>query len=602
MRTVISCRRAALCAAIVVCLIRAAHATEGLTIPSFSADITVNPNGTLTVEEQFTTRVQVLRFFGDIGRNLPISTRDRWDAHYVQPAGKAMLTAKLEHVYRDGVPIVATTDFRNGYANIRLGYIPHGDHHYRILYTVSGAIDFASRRGASDLLYWNALGHDWHYTVDEASVAVHLPASIAGEDISSEAYSGQRGQPGSAGTDLMPGDQTPGDHIHGTRSYSQHNLAPRESLTIVVKWPTGVIENHIYDTLKKILILPFALLAYYVVTWLLVARRPKAGAIVAQYTPPSSMTPAEMRYLRAGMSDQKSVAAVVAHLAARKLIAVQPQGNEYMITRLVDELSADLPDEERAAFRSMFMVGTDVTNPMSFKGVYRMSDDMTLGKAFRLCPSQGNKVAAIQAAIARSLDGRVGSSYFKRNFEYSVPAVVLSSSLAIGMAASFGHPDGLFPTLWFLFCATVLGVLMALKGIPALRDMFRGRLGAGNLPLTMAPLLIFGIVLVSIARNIARATDPAFAGSLVAIVVLNVVFPLLLQTPTTLGRERMDQVEGFRQFLATVELDSIDRLNNPHWTPTLKIDFLAYAIALDLKEAWGDHLVSAMFNTVATGK
>jgi hypothetical protein len=43
-------------------------------------------------------------------------------------------------------------------------------------------------------------------------------------------------------------------------------------------------------------------------------------------------------------------------------------------------------------------------------------------------------------------------------------------------------------------------------------------------------------------------------------------------------------------------------MNNPHWTPTLKIDYLAYAIALDLKQAWGDHLVNAMFNTVATGK
>jgi len=29
-------------------------------------------------------------------------------------------------------------------------------------------------------------------------------------------------------------------------------------------------------------------------------------------------------------------------------------------------------------------------------------------------------------------------------------------------------------------------------------------------------------------------------------------------------------------------------------------DYLAYAIALDLKEAWGDHLSSALFSTVAS--
>lgn len=57
---------------------------------------------------------------------------------------------------------------------------------------------------------------------------------------------------------------------------------------------------------------------------------------------------------------------------------------------------------------------------------------------------------------------------------------------------------------------------------------------------------------------------------------------------------------GFRQFLPTVELDRMDRMNNLHMTPALMNDYLAYAIALDLKEAWGDHLSSALFATVAS--
>ncbi|MGA7399965.1 MAG: hypothetical protein WBW38_08085 [Candidatus Sulfotelmatobacter sp.] len=127
-------------------------------------------------------------------------------------------------------------------------------------------------------------------------------------------------------------------------------------------------------------------------------------------------------------------------------------------------------------------------------------------------------------------------------------------------------------------------------------------MNASNL-LTMAVSLIFFFsVLGFLGERIALDSDPAFVWSLLTTSLLNCTFPFLLHAPTKLGRERMDLVEGFRDFLGSVELDSIDRTNNPYWTPTCKIDYLAYAIALDLKQAWGDHLVNAMVNTVATGK
>ncbi|HXP16705.1 MAG TPA: hypothetical protein VN868_06355 [Terriglobales bacterium] len=58
-----------------------------------------------------------------------------------------------------------------------------------------------------------------------------------------------------------------------------------------------------------------------------------------QYTPPGNMSPAEMRYLRTSVCDTKTVAAVVAHLAARQAVSVRPEGNEYVITRLAEQLT-----------------------------------------------------------------------------------------------------------------------------------------------------------------------------------------------------------------------------------------------------------------------
>src|ERR1041385_3084743 len=99
---------------------------------------------------------------------------------------------------------------------------------------------------------------------------------------------------------------------------------------------------------------------------------------------------------------------------------------------------------------------------------------------------------------------------------------------------------------------------------------------------------MFGGVLGFVDSRIAKLSTPDFAGTLVAVVVINVGFAISLKRLTPVGRQRLDEVLGFRQFLSTVELDRLDRMNDPHLTPALMNDYLAYAIALDLKEAWGD--------------
>jgi hypothetical protein len=48
-------------------------------------------------------------------------------------------------------------------------------------------------------------------------------------------------------------------------------------------------------------------------------------------------------------------------------------------------------------------------------------------------------------------------------------------------------------------------------------------------------------------------------------------------------------------FLQNVEQDRLNRSNSPDQTP-LELDrFLPFAIALEVKEAWGDHLAQTFF-------
>jgi hypothetical protein len=219
-------------------------------------------------------------------------------------------------------------------------------------------------------------------------------------------------------------------------------------------------------------------------------------------------------------------------------------------------------------------------------------------RTFVFRPSHGRNLSLVASIVAGSLIRRTSSLYFQRNLRYSLPAVAVSIGAALVTSVIVSkHGDATFLTLWFLLFSLGLGLMIATNVVRALRDAFSGLLSAKNIARTVVPLPIFLGIPCFVAVQIARASEPLFAWVLVSVVVINIAGGIAIQTVTPLGRERMDQIEGFKQFLATVELDRLNRMNDPHLTPALLNDYMAYAIALDLKEAWGDHLANALFMT-----
>jgi hypothetical protein len=61
-----------------------------------------------------------------------------------------------------------------------------------------------------------------------------------------------------------------------------------------------------------------------------------------------------------------------------------------------------------------------------------------------------------------------------------------------------------------------------------------------------------------------------------------------------------DQIAGFRKFLGKVEQDQLNRLGGPAAASQNLEKLLPYAIALEVKEAWGDQLAQAFRATVFT--
>ena len=92
------------------------------------------------------------------------------------------------------------------------------------------------------------------------------------------------------------------------------------------------------------LVFPGLLLAFYVVCWLAVGRDPKIGVVAPRYEPPAGISPGVARYILTGGSDGTTLAAVLAGLAARGVVAIQPRTGSYVVSLLNSSLIL-LPDE-----------------------------------------------------------------------------------------------------------------------------------------------------------------------------------------------------------------------------------------------------------------
>jgi hypothetical protein len=74
--------------------------------------------------------------------------------------------------------------------------------------------------------------------------------------------------------------------------------------------------------------------------------------------------------------------------------------------------------------------------------------------------------------------------------------------------------------------------------------------------------------------------------------VVNLLFAYLMKAPTVEGRKLLDEIEGFRHFLQSVEKLPMDRPDSPANKSTLYERYLPYAVALEVEQTWCDRFVA----------
>lgn len=307
---------------------------------------------------------------------------------------------------------------------------------------------------------------------------------------------------------------------------------------------------------------------YYLIAWLLVGRNRSKSSVVVHYTPPDNMSPAAMRFIYTMGADGRTYTAILARLAARGLLEIVPGKNGVMLKRSeADHRAArDLPAEEKKVFKDLFEWEAQV--PLQ-RPEWRMMEK-----------------------LEESLQEQMGGKFFTRHMVWVIAGMIISGAAAAWLSAmTLFRKD---PADAWMMCAFT-GLTVALYGAfgwqmwdsnrlairLALRGMYRRR----ALPLLLAFVLIYPALWLLIWHG-----APAFAGFTEAMILMSTFLPSSLRNYTAEGRRVRGEIEGFRRFLAGTEQDRLQRMNESGKSAQMDLEFVPYAIALDLREAWGDEL------------
>lgn len=324
---------------------------------------------------------------------------------------------------------------------------------------------------------------------------------------------------------------------------------------------------------------PLLLLAYYVIVFFSLGTESTPPPVAPQYEPPSGFSAASVRLLWRGVADARSVAAVLADLCARRLISLEKRSSKYTVKRMYSQPTPlpDLPREENVVLDFLFANFYQET-------VFDPSRQ-----------SQGC-ASVIQGVLLKNM----GSRYWNSHAGYVAIGVLGSciAALALLLLRSSPHTamDSIFVTVFIAAIALFGGIaLQALQ--PLVRDIRQGTCSFGRIFLMLLLLGFLAMWFVLVATRLGADYSSSIISAIFAMTLLNLIAQPLLRRDTEEGKRLKRHIEGFRAFLIAVEQDQLDRMNRAK-NEIGYAGHLPYAIALEVKEAWGDHLANELFPSV----
>ena len=390
----------------------------------------VEKDGALLVQEQISVVAEGNAIKRGIYRSFPTKYKDRLGNRF--KAG-----FEVTGVLKNGVPEPWFTEEKANGVIVYIGdkdiELMPGTYNYTLSFKTTRQIGFFDDY---DELYYNAIGGDWAFPIETATVTIRAPEGSG--IIQKAAYSGYAG---SAGCDCELTSE--GNLVKLTTTSP---LQPHEQLTIAVAWERGLVArpsalSKMVNFLKDNLHILFALagiagaIMLYFRKWKSAGKDPAKGTIIPLFDPPGGFSPAATGYLSSmGMKEEVITSALV-NMAVSGYLKINRTKKKYSL-ELVPGAAVELTPEEKAMASVLFTGRTEIDL------------DNVNNILFQKARSEAEK----------TLKGKMIPEYFNRNARHLLPGVIFSVVLVLLIFAL--SPSPAVPVI-LIFILTGIGILFS---------------------------------------------------------------------------------------------------------------------------------------------
>lgn len=333
-------------------------------ILQYNSTIKIEESGAILVREDITVQAEGKQIKRGIYRTFPTSYKDNYGTRF--------------HVEFDVVEVLKNGEIEpyftekegNGvrvYIGDKKSFLSPDVYTYSLLYRTTRQIGFFEE---FDELYFNAIGSDWAFPIENATVTVLLPDGAIVEKLT--AFSGPYGATSCDCTIISDDNKV---KVTTTRI-----LQPQEQLSFAVSWPKGFVKEPTtmdkavyffksnFHMLFAFFGLAFVTFVYYR-AWKKVGVDPPKGTIIPLFDPPVGLSPAEVAYLNQMRFTPRTFSAAIVNMGVKGHLKIINLKKKYTLER-VSKNTALLSPEESAISTSLFSkgskIGLDSKNHSSF--------------------------------------------------------------------------------------------------------------------------------------------------------------------------------------------------------------------------------------------
>jgi hypothetical protein len=320
-------------------------------------------------------------------------------------------------------------------------------------------------------------------------------------------------------------------------------------------------------------------LAYYVVLSVIFRARTRRSIGVTQYDPPNGISPAVAANLTENGLYERAFAAALISLASKGFLEIGQDEYRFSLKKLREPNGA-LPPEESLILESLFAGRPDA---YAFDSI----------EYTRLCETY--------IEFKDVLEGCVEPELISEHLPFWWVGVACSLMATIPVAGSLVELENdvswasvAYFGIWILLGGSCL--IAALRVWPVTIHKPTSYFPWDDRPTRpldlkdLIPVFLSGSALAGFVF-LAVLSSTKFALLVSALVILNAISRHALEAPTRAGRKVLADLQNFREFLSRTDSDRLNRENQPGQTPVTLEKYSAYAVALDVEDAWGEEFV-----------